>query len=100
LLNLVQIGADALIRGGSVAVELAAEGGGERCRITGNGPVARLAEEAGAALSGTLAAERLDARLIQPHYARVLATELGASLTHALTPPGGITLEAVVPATR
>ncbi|MSP68022.1 MAG: histidine phosphotransferase [Alphaproteobacteria bacterium] len=93
-LNLIQIGAEALVRGGALAIDLACDAQGERCRIAGTGPAVRLPEGAEAAL----AAERLDARLIQPYYARVLASVLGARLALTLAPPGAITLDALVPA--
>ncbi len=73
--NLTLVCVNALPRGGSITVE--AGPAGDRLRVTGEGPRAKLEDWVVAALEGRMPEGGLDGRRIQPYYAGVLAREAG-----------------------
>ncbi len=82
LLNMLLIGASAIPRGGSLAVD-PAEGGQGFC-ITASGLNARLSQ-ATADLIGESPAQSVDAHAIQPVYTGILARDCGFALSAAAT---------------
>ena len=75
LLNLIQLGADALPRGGRVAVQLARGTSGLAITVVASGAAATLNDTIVGALNGRIALEQLDPRASQAYYARRLAME-------------------------
>ena len=80
LLNMMLIAIAGIPRGGVVTVT--AEAG--RFLARGVGERARLPEQMAAVLTGGMDADSIDARLVQPYYARRIASTLGLALTMAL----------------
>jgi len=96
LLNLAQIGVDALVRGGTLAVH--AERNGDACEIAirAEGPRIAFDENIGRALTGELPENELSGRTAPAHMIHLLATEKGGGVQYALA-EGALVLGAVVP---
>lgn len=80
LLNLVALGAMALPRGGTVAVEIAGTPPDISVIVRAKGDRARLADEVTGLLTGGDGVA-VDAHSIQPYYARRVATAAGMTVT-------------------
>ncbi len=78
LLNMLLIGLAGIPRGGMVRVEAA--GGGFTVRARGER--AKLPEALAEVIEGRADLASLDARLVQPYYARLLAQSAGLKLSH------------------
>jgi len=83
LLNLLMIAATAIPRGGTLTVDPVGEGEAMGFRLHAVGPHARVPPKAEALLAGT-PAETLDAHVIQPYYAGLLARAAGLKVAIAL----------------
>lgn len=79
LLNMVLISLQFVPRGGTISVVV--ENGGEQFRIKANGPSHRIPAELVKTLEGGNAAEEVDAHMVQPVYAALLAEDVGLQLT-------------------
>lgn len=77
LLNMLLMALTGIPRGGVVTV--AADG--QNLSVKAKGERAKINEGLAAALNGTADLATLDARLVQPYYARILAVAAGMSLT-------------------
>jgi histidine phosphotransferase ChpT len=91
LLNMMLIGMASIPRGGVVLVR--AEGQGFSVQASGEG--ARINDKLEQVILGTARADELDARLIQPYYARRLADAAGLSL--AISIAGADVIVSAVP---
>src|SRR5262249_6736387 len=80
LLNLIQLAAEALPRGGRVAVQLARGASGVSLTVSATGTAAAMHDIQQGALAGRLGLDALDPRAAQAYYARRLATECGAEV--------------------
>ena len=86
LLNLLMIASAAIPRGGTLTVDPIGEGEGMGFRLQAEGALARIPPKAEALLAGT-PAESLDAHVIQPYYAGLLAR--AARVKVAIASEGG-----------
>lgn len=84
LLNMMLVAVGTIPRGG--VVEVNADGASLSARARGDN--ARVNEKIVAVLDGSLPAEELDARLVQPYYMKRLAGEAGFDLVVELTDDG------------
>ncbi len=76
LLNMMLIATAGIPKGGTVTVSTT----GDEFSVRASGPDARVPEKIAAVLTGTIEMTELDARLIQPYYARRLAESADYSL--------------------
>ena len=83
LLNLLMIGATAIPRGGMLTVDPIGDSEAMGFRLRAVGTNARIPPKAEALLAGT-PAESLDAHVIQPYYAGLLARAAGLKVSIAL----------------
>ncbi len=90
LLNLCLIAANAIPRGGVIAVELDGEAEAVTMKIEVTGTNARLPHAASVFLSGS-SVETVDGHSIQPYYTMLLARECGM-IIRASTSPDSVTL--------
>ena len=97
LLNLVLLGAEALARGGTVAVGLGKTAGGLSLTVLASGRGAALDPAEAAALRGQAVPKMLDSRSVQPYYARRLAAGLGSEVAITADQPDQIGLHATIP---
>ena len=79
-LNLLLLAIEALPRGGTASVTIAAAASRIDIVVSATGKGARLQDASRRALAGQLAVGDLDARSVQPYYAAALATVLGTSV--------------------
>lgn len=96
LLNLAQIGLDALVRGGTLAVHAERNGDATEIAIRAEGPRIAFDENVGRALAGELPVSELSGRTAPAHMVHMLATEKGGGVQYAKT-DGALVLGAVVP---
>ena len=80
LLNLLMIASAAIPRGGTLTVDPLGEGENMGFRLRAEGPNARIPPKAEALLAGN-PAETLDAHVIQPYYAGLLARAAGLKVS-------------------
>lgn len=80
LLNMLLMAISAVPRGGVITVRIE----GEVFTATAAGERAKVPEPVAAVLSGTADLNLLDARLVQPHYAKLLAASAGLALSMAM----------------
>lgn len=80
LLNLVLVGAGALMRGGTLALEFAALPEGLGIAVGANGKGARLRDDVRSALARDVGLEELSAHNVHGRLARLLAESIGATL--------------------
>ncbi|HLL26865.1 MAG TPA: histidine phosphotransferase family protein [Xanthobacteraceae bacterium] len=92
LLNLLMIAATAIPRGGTLTVDPVGEGEAMGFRLRAEGTNPRIPAQAEALLAGN-PAETLDAHVIQPYYAGLLARAAGLTVTMAAE-GGGIVITA------
>lgn len=79
VLNMMLIAIAAIPRGGTVTIQV--EGDSFTARAAGDR--AKIPEPQGAVLAGTADFAAMDARMVQPYYARILAESAGLRLTLA-----------------
>jgi histidine phosphotransferase ChpT len=80
LLNMMLIGMASIPRGGTVTARI--EGQGFVVQASGEG--ARINDKVEQVMAGTAVLDEIDARLVQPYYAKRLATAAGLTLAMAL----------------
>jgi histidine phosphotransferase ChpT len=85
-LNLAQIGADCIPRGGALTCRVDATADGAKISVTAEGPRANLAQDVVAALTGTLDLGDLTGRTIAPHVIALLARKLNGRIIHTAAP--------------
>ncbi len=85
MLNLSQIGLDALIRGGSIDIGAELLDGNVEIVVRSNGDRIAFDETIGHALQGDLPASELSSRTAAAHMIALLAEELGGGLQYKLT---------------
>lgn len=97
LLNLLLIAQTAIPRGGAIAVEIVAEGAGpaETIRVEAEGVSARIPAGVEALLAGRPPEDRVDAHVIQPFYAGMVARAAGMDVQLVLD-GGKVTITAVL----
>jgi histidine phosphotransferase ChpT len=88
LLNLSQIAASTIPRGGVVEVEATGEGDGISLRVASKGVNARLQAGFADLLSGQDGVAKVDAHSIQPYFAGLVARECGMAVTVEHGPEG------------
>ena len=93
LLNLVVLGAGAIPRGGKLSVDAVGEGEQMGFRLTAEGPNAKLSQAVQTSLAATSGAG-IDAHVIQPYYAALLARAAGLKIA-VTNASDGVTLTAV-----
>jgi histidine phosphotransferase ChpT len=81
LLNLIQLAAETLPRGGRVAVQLARSGSGLAMTVVASGAGATVLHTMLGALNGRIGLEQLDPRASQAYYARRLAQECATQVS-------------------
>lgn len=86
LMNLVLLGAEALPRGGELAVELTEHTGVLQAIATASGADVRLPEEARIVLDGPVESDRLTPKSVQAYFVTKLAEGFGAALQVAASP--------------
>jgi len=95
LLNLIQLGAEALPRGGRVAVQLNRGASGVAMTVVASGVTAVLSQTTAGALNGSIGLVELDPRAAQAYYTRRLAIDAGAQVAVMQT-DGQVVLSAPV----
>lgn len=80
IMNMLLMAISAVPRGGSVKVEMV----GRVLTATATGERAKVPEPVAAVLAGTADLALLDARLVQPYYAKLLAASAGLELSMAM----------------
>lgn len=83
LLNLVAIGMDALVRGGTLAVGAERGEAGTEIVVRAQGPRIAFGEDLARALDGTLPESERTSRVAPAALVRLLAVEQGGSVQHA-----------------
>lgn len=96
-LNLSQIGADCIPRGGVLTCRVDSDADGSKISVLAVGPRANLAQDVVDALTGTLDLNALTGRTIAPHMIALLARRLSGRIVHAASPER-ISLSANFPA--
>jgi len=96
MLNLSQIGLDALIRGGSIDIGAELLDGNVEIVVRSNGDRIAFDETIGHALQGDLPASELSSRTAAAHMIALLAEELGGGLQYKLT-DNALVMGAVLP---
>lgn len=82
-LNLAQIGADCIPRGGVLTCKVDSNGEGSKINVVAEGPRANLAQDIVAALSGTVSLDDLTGRTIAPHMIALLAKRMAGRIVHS-----------------
>lgn len=80
LLNMMMLAMAGIPRGGVVTVTV----DGRNFSVKAKGERAKVPQAMADVLTGAVAAETLDARMVQPYYAKLLATSAGLSLGMAM----------------
>ena len=96
LLNLAQIGLDALVRGGTLAVHAERNGEATEIAIRATGPRIAFDDNIGRALTGELPTSELSGRTAPAHMIHLLAGEKGGMVQYAKN-EGSLVLGAIVP---
>jgi histidine phosphotransferase ChpT len=96
LLNMIQLAAEALPRGGRVAVQLARSGSGVAVTVVASGQTATMPDAMVGALNGRRAIGELDPRAAQAYYARRLAQDCRSQVS-VMQSDGQVVLSAAVP---
>ncbi|WP_133366677.1 histidine phosphotransferase family protein [Qipengyuania sediminis] len=96
LLNFAQIAADALVRGGTLAVGAERRAGNCEIVVRASGPKIAFDPILGAALDGTLGPGELSSRTAAAHMIHLLAREHGGGLQH-MASGDALVLGAVLP---
>jgi histidine phosphotransferase ChpT len=85
-LNLAQIGADCIPRGGVLTCRVDTDSESSKISVTAEGPRANLAQDVVDALTGTLNLNDLTGRTIAPHMIALLARRLSGRIVHVASP--------------
>ena len=85
LLNLAAIGADALIRGGTLSIGAESRDGATEIAVRAAGPRVAFDANIGKALDGSLAEDELTGKTAPAHLIRLLSEELGGGVQYALS---------------
>ena len=84
LLNLTQLAANAIPRGGVVTVEIDGEGDAAKLKVTARGTSAKLPTGFADLIAGVSESGKVDAHGIQPFYAGLVARECGLTVETTL----------------
>lgn len=85
LLNLAQIGMDALVRGGTLDIGAELQDGGCEIVVRAAGPKIAFDEAIGRALDGSMPADELSSRTAAAHMLHLLAEQSGGGIQYAKT---------------
>ncbi len=96
LLNLAQIGMDALVRGGKLDIGAELHGGTCEIVVRAAGPKIAFDPAIGQALDGSMPEEELSSRTAAAHMIHVLAAQSGGGIQYAITPEA-LVMGAVLP---
>jgi histidine phosphotransferase ChpT len=91
VLNMMMLAIAGIPRGGVVTVRV----DGRVFSVTAQGERAKLPQQMVDVLTGAVAADTLDARMVQPYYAKLLAQTAGLSLAMAMTGDDVVAVTAV-----
>jgi histidine phosphotransferase ChpT len=97
LLNMIVVGAEALARGGTLAVALEPADADLRIRVSSVGPGAGLNEETQRLLDGDSSGTELQPRSIQPFFTYRLAADLGSAVSVDVSEVGRVEIAATLP---
>ncbi len=86
LLNLAQIAANAIPRGGVLTVEISGEGDAASARVTARGANAKIPQGYVDLIAGKSDSGKVDARGVQPYYAGLVARQCGLDVEVASEP--------------
>ncbi|PLX35805.1 MAG: histidine phosphotransferase [Hyphomicrobiales bacterium] len=81
LLNLILIASSAIPRGGNIDLTIEGEASAPNFRLVCTGPNARVPADIAAKLAGDIELEQLDAHIVQPVYAGMLARSCNMTLS-------------------
>lgn len=84
LLNLVLISTTTIPRGGAIVISALGEGDAMGFKLAGSGVSARIPQGVEALIAGVAPEGGLDAHVVQPYYAGMLARECGLAVRFAL----------------
>ena len=90
LLNMLLLAIAGIPRGGTVTVAV----DGWTFTVTAKGERAKVPQALADVLTGAVALETLDARLVQPYYARILAESAGLSIAMAMEGQDSVVVKA------
>ncbi len=93
ILNLCLIAAAAVPRGGTISVSVAGEEASQTIRLEARGQLARVAHGIQALLAGEPESGTVDAHVIQPYFAGLVARSVGMAVT-ILAEGDGVVIEA------
>jgi histidine phosphotransferase ChpT len=96
LMILIFLGVGTLIRGGTLDVQIAEQGGTANIIIKATGKGAMLKEDLGAALSPAFSVDDLTAHTVHAHFATMLAGSVGAEVSVQVADSDEITFAATV----
>ena len=96
LLNLAQIGMDALVRGGTLDIGAELNGGTCEIVVRAAGPKIAFDPAIGQALDGSMPEEELSSRTAAAHMIHMLAGQSGGGIQYAITPEA-LVMGAVLP---
>jgi histidine phosphotransferase ChpT len=96
LLNMMLIATAGIPKGGILTVSVT----GDEFSVRAAGPDARVPEKIAAVIEGTIELTELDARLVQPYYARRLAESAGFTLNMAMDGADALVRAAAKPAAQ
>jgi histidine phosphotransferase ChpT len=96
LLNMVLIGGGALIRGGTLSVQVSRQAGTLRLNVNAAGDRAKVNDDVRAALAGEVPDDAVDAHNVQPWFTRRLAQGLSSDVGVQSPAEGQVALSAVV----
>jgi len=85
LLNLAAIGADALVRGGTLSIGAESRDGATEIAVRAAGPRVAFDANIGKALDGSLDEAELTGKTAPAHLIRLLAEEMGGGVQYALS---------------
>ena len=98
LLNMIELGQEALPRGGKLTIGLAEAGGGVAVDVTASGEGAQLREEAAAVMSPEASIDELTPRNVHGYFTCLVTSRLGSSLEVDASATDSIRLHAQLPA--
>jgi len=96
LLNLAQIGMDALVRGGKLDIGAELHGGTCEIVVRAAGPKVAFDPAIGQALDGSMPEEQLSSRTAAAHMIHMLAAQFDGGVQYAITPEA-LVMGAVLP---
>lgn len=90
LLNMLLLGIAGIPRGGTVTVTV----DGRSFKVRAQGERAKVPQALADVLNGTTALDLLDARLVQPYYARLMAQSAGLTISMAMDGEDAVVVQA------